>query len=196
MVLVGRGATDPDANAEVAKTARLLLEGRGLGTVETAFVSLAEPSVTAGPGPGRAAGLPADRGAALLPVRGRAAAADPQPRARQWAEGRDVDVTVADLIGPSPNLAALVAQRAAELDAGDIRMNCDTCMYRTLMPGFEGKVGLPQTPHDHPDDPTHSHRARGPPSPLTTFASTATRRSGPTCSTSRSTSAASSRRPG
>ena len=41
VVLVGRGATDPDANAEVAKIARLLLEGRGIGTVETAFVSLA-----------------------------------------------------------------------------------------------------------------------------------------------------------
>jgi sirohydrochlorin cobaltochelatase len=31
VVLVGRGATDPDANSEVAKTARLLLEGRGIG---------------------------------------------------------------------------------------------------------------------------------------------------------------------
>ncbi|MDQ3502398.1 MAG: sirohydrochlorin chelatase, partial [Actinomycetota bacterium] len=40
VVLVGRGATDPDANAEIAKTARLLLEGRGIGTVETAFISL------------------------------------------------------------------------------------------------------------------------------------------------------------
>ena len=61
----------------------------------------------------------------------------------------------AGLIGPSDNLAALVGERAAEISGGDIRMNCDTCMYRTLLTGFEAKVGLPQTPHDHPHDPVH-----------------------------------------
>ncbi|MCW2544562.1 MAG: Sirohydrochlorin ferrochelatase [Frankiales bacterium] len=157
VVLVGRGATDPDANAEVAKTARLLLEGRGIGTVETAFISLAEPSVPSGLD--RAAKLGYDTIVVLpyflfegvLPERIRTQTA-------AWAANHaDRSVRVADLIGPSANLAALVAQRADELHAGDIRMNCDTCMYRTLMPGFEGKVGLPQTPHDHPDDPTHDH---------------------------------------
>ena len=36
-------------------------------------------------------------------------------------------------------------------------MNCDTCAYRVLMPGFADKVGRPQTPHDHPDDPVDGH---------------------------------------
>ena len=36
-------------------------------------------------------------------------------------------------------------------------MNCDTCIYRVEMPGFEHRVGAPQTPHDHPDDRTHTH---------------------------------------
>jgi sirohydrochlorin cobaltochelatase len=45
VVLVGRGSTDPDANAEVHKVARLLWEGRGYDFVEPAFVSLAWPSV-------------------------------------------------------------------------------------------------------------------------------------------------------
>lgn len=36
-------------------------------------------------------------------------------------------------------------------------MNCDTCAYRITLPGFESKVGAPQTPHDHPDDPAHPH---------------------------------------
>ena len=44
MLLVGRGSTDPDANAEVAKIARLLWEGRDRPRVETAFVSLARPA--------------------------------------------------------------------------------------------------------------------------------------------------------
>ncbi|MEP7024498.1 MAG: sirohydrochlorin chelatase, partial [Actinomycetota bacterium] len=48
VLLVGRGSTDPDANAEVCKTARLLWEGRGYAFVETAFVSLAAPGVADG----------------------------------------------------------------------------------------------------------------------------------------------------
>ena len=47
VVLVGRGSTDPDGNAEVAKVARLLWEGRGYDDVGLSFVSLAEPSVPA-----------------------------------------------------------------------------------------------------------------------------------------------------
>ncbi len=151
VVLVGRGATDPDANAEVAKTARLLLEGKGIGTVETAFISLAKPSVPEGLDRARALGyrrivvLPYFLFAGVLPDRIVA-------QAQEWG-----DVLIAGLIGPSDRLAQLVAERHAEIGAGDIRMNCDSCMYRTLMPGFEARQGLPQTPHDHPDDPTHGH---------------------------------------
>ena len=47
VVLAGRGSTDPDANAEVAKVARLLWEGRGYAGAEFCFISLAEPSVPA-----------------------------------------------------------------------------------------------------------------------------------------------------
>ena len=34
-------------------------------------------------------------------------------------------------------------------------MNCDTCVYRVALPGFEDKVGRPQTPHHHPDEAGH-----------------------------------------
>src|SRR5207253_1493216 len=47
VVLAGRGSTGPDANAEIAKVARLLWEGRGYAAVEFCFISLAEPSVPA-----------------------------------------------------------------------------------------------------------------------------------------------------
>ena len=157
VVLVGRGATDPDANAEVAKTARLLLEGRGIGTVETAFVSLAEPSVPAGLERARRLGfdrivvLPYFLFAGVLPDRIAA-------QARSWAaEHPQVDVRVAGLIGPGERLVRLVLERWSELGAGDLRMNCDTCAYRVALPGFEDKHGAPQTPHHHPDDPAHGH---------------------------------------
>ncbi len=161
VVLVGRGATDPDANSEVAKTARLLLEGRGLGTVETAFISLAEPSVPQGLDRARALGyrrivvLPYFLFAGVLPDR-------IVVQTEQWAgEHVDVEVRTAGLIGPGARLAELVLERAGEISGTDLRMNCDTCMYRTLLPGFEARVGQPQTPHDHPDDPTHSHGQQG-----------------------------------
>ena len=61
------------------------------------------------------------------------------------------------MIGDCDALADLVLERYAEALGGDIRMNCDTCAYRVLMPGFADKVGRPQRPHDHPDDPVGHH---------------------------------------
>jgi sirohydrochlorin cobaltochelatase len=157
VVLVGRGATDPDANAEVAKTARLLQEGRGIGTVETCFISLAEPSVPAGLERARRLDysrvvvLPWFLFAGVLPDRITA-------QSGEWAARHpDVDVRLAGLLGPTDALAGVVLERWGELDGGDLRMNCDTCAYRVALPGFEPKVGAPQTPHDHPDDPAHAH---------------------------------------
>jgi sirohydrochlorin cobaltochelatase len=66
-------------------------------------------------------------------------------------------VLQAGLIGPGDALAGVVLERWAEIDGGDLRMNCDTCAYRVALPGFEDKVGAAQTPHDHPDDPAHPH---------------------------------------
>jgi sirohydrochlorin cobaltochelatase len=34
-------------------------------------------------------------------------------------------------------------------------MNCDMCVYRTALPGFEHRVGAPQRPHEHPHDHVH-----------------------------------------
>jgi sirohydrochlorin cobaltochelatase len=154
VLLVGRGSTDPDANAEVFKVARLLWEGRGYAGVETAFVSLAEPSVAAGLdrcrrlGAGRVVVLPYFLFAGVLPDRVREQAAG-------WArEHPGVDVRHAEVIGPEPELAELVRERYREVAGGtDLRMNCDSCVYRVKLPGFEDRVGRPQQPHHHPEDP-------------------------------------------
>ena len=155
VLLVGRGSTDPDANADVVKTTRLLWEGRGYPLAETAFVSLARPDVLEGlerclllgarqivvaryflfPG--------------VLPDRvaeqaGQYAAAHPE-----------LDISCADVLGDCDEVAALVYERYQEALSGDIRMNCDMCVYRIAMPGFEHRVGEPQHPHDHPHDHAH-----------------------------------------
>jgi sirohydrochlorin cobaltochelatase len=157
VLLVGRGSTDPDANAEVCKVARLLQEGRGYDFVEPAFVSLARPDVPAGLARCRALGArrvvvsPYFLFDGVLPRRVVAQAA---------AFGRahpDVEVRTAAHLGDTDELAGLVAERYREALRGDIRMNCDTCAYRVLLPGFEDKLGAPQTPHHHPDDPSHGH---------------------------------------
>ncbi|GHJ15445.1 uroporphyrinogen-III C-methyltransferase [Micromonospora sp. AKA38] len=157
IALIGRGSTDPDANAEVAKVARLLWEGRGYAGVEPGFISLAEPSVPAvlerlrRLGARRIVVAPYFLFAGVLPDRIVA-------RSAEFAAAHpDLDVRVAEVIGDCDALADLVLERHAEALAGDIRMNCDTCAYRVLMPGFADKVGRPQRPHDHPDDPVDGH---------------------------------------
>jgi sirohydrochlorin cobaltochelatase len=161
VVLVGRGSTDPDANAEIAKVARLLYEGRNLAGVEPAFVSLAEPGVPAAMercrrlGAERIVVLPYFLFAGVLPDRIVA-------QSTEWAAAHpDVPVAVAGLIGDCDELAAIVLERYAEALGAEIRMNCDTCIYRVALPGFEDRVGAVQKPHDHPDDPAghHHHHA-------------------------------------
>ncbi|MET8086400.1 uroporphyrinogen-III C-methyltransferase [Micromonospora sp. NPDC005237] len=157
VALIGRGSTDPDANAEVAKVARLLWEGRGYAGVEPGFISLAQPSVPEvldrlrRLGARRIVVAPYFLFAGVLPDRIVAQSAE------FAAAHPDLDVRVAEVIGDCDALADLVLERHAEALGGDIRMNCDTCAYRVLMPGFADKVGRPQRPHDHPDDPVGHH---------------------------------------
>jgi sirohydrochlorin cobaltochelatase len=155
VLLVGRGSTDPDANAEVAKVARLLAETAPVTGVEYAFVSLAPPGVAAGLdrcqrlGARRVVVLPYFLFTGVLPVR----VAD---QARAWAVAHpDTSVACADVIGDGDELAGVVLERYREALAGDIRMNCDTCRYRVALPGHEHHLGAPQVPHHHPHDHTH-----------------------------------------
>jgi sirohydrochlorin cobaltochelatase len=193
VLLVGRGSTDPDANAEICKVARLLWEGRGLRLVEPAFVSLAEPSVPQGlercrlllGAAGRSHGGETQRaagrshGGETQRAAGRSHGGETRPHRvvvlpyflfpgvlpdrvlaqtqAYAAEHPELDVRGADVIGDCDGLADLVVERYEEAIEGDIRMNCDTCIYRIAMPGFENRVGVPQTPHQHPDDPSHGH---------------------------------------
>jgi sirohydrochlorin cobaltochelatase len=157
VVLVGRGSTDPDANAEVHKVARLLWEGRGLDLVETAFVSLAWPSVPEALERARRLGA---RRVVVAPYFLFPGVLPDRVARRAARYGRDhpgLDVRTAAVIGSCRPLAQVVAERYEEALAGDLRMNCDTCVYRVGMPGHEHRVGQPQRPHHHPDDPAHQH---------------------------------------
>jgi sirohydrochlorin cobaltochelatase len=157
VLIVGRGSSDPDANSDLAKMSRLYFEGRPYPLVETAFVSLAPPSVTEALercrrlGAGRVAVFSYFLFTGVLEERIR-------EQSRNFAEDNpEMEVRYAGYFGPDARVAALVMERYRESFEGDIRMNCDVCVHRVALPGFEEKVGAPATPHYHPDEPGHHH---------------------------------------
>ena len=147
VVLVANGSLDPDANAGVAATARLLWEGRGHPSVDYAFLSATRPSLPealerlASSGVRRAAVARHFLGPGFLPT-----------KAAELAASSVLDVVVSEPLGVSEDLASLLLLRYDEARAGDIRMNCDVCLYRVPFRGHEHAVGAPQQPHTHPDD--------------------------------------------
>ena len=156
VLVVGRGSTDPDANADVVKTARLLWEGRDYPLAETAFVSLARPDVTEGLERCRLLGARQIVVARYFLFPGVLPDRVAEQAAAYAAAYPELDIRCADVLGDCDEIAALVYERYHEALAGDIRMNCDVCVYRIAMPGFEHRVGEPQHPHDHPHD-AHAH---------------------------------------
>jgi sirohydrochlorin ferrochelatase len=157
-ILVGRGSSDPDANSDLHKAARLVWDQRGLGLVEPAFVSLASPSVAEAMDRCRRLGatavtvIPYFLFAGVLPDR-------IGTEARAWADAHPgIDVRVGRHFGPVPELARLVLERYEEARRGNARMNCDCCAYRTPLPGYEARVGQPlvvQHQHGHVHDHVH-----------------------------------------
>jgi sirohydrochlorin cobaltochelatase len=155
VLLVGRGSTDPDANADVVKTARLLWEGRDYPLAETAFVSLARPDVAQGLERCRLLGARRIVVARYFLFPGVLPDRVAEQAAAYAAAHPELDIACTDVLGDCDEIAALVWERYREALAGDIRMNCDVCVYRIAMPGFEHRVGEPQHPHDHPHDHIH-----------------------------------------
>lgn len=147
VVLVANGSLDPDANAGVAATARLLWEGRSYPSVDYAFVSTTGPTVVQALERLRSAGH--RRVAVARYFLG------PGHLPSMVAEQAVLDgltVVVSEPLGASEGLAALVLGRYDEARLGDLRMNCDACVYRVPFRGLEHVVGAPQAPHSHPDD--------------------------------------------
>jgi sirohydrochlorin cobaltochelatase len=157
VLVVGRGSSDPDANSDLAKIARLFYEGRPYPLVEPAFVSLASPRVPEALERLRMLGA---RRVAIFSYFLFTGVLEERIREQGEAfasANPGVEVSYAGYFGPHPTVASLVLERYREALAGDIRMNCDVCVHRVALPGFEEKVGAPATPHHHPDEPDHGH---------------------------------------
>ncbi len=151
VIVVSRGSSDPDANADLYKVGRLLSDRQLAEWVEPAFVSLAPPSVPATLercrrlGARRIAVVPYFLFTGVLVDRIGA-------QARQWAATHPaLEVRTGSEMGPDARLARLVLARYHEAQEGDVRMNCDLCTYRVAFPGYEDRVGAPLAiqPHRH-----------------------------------------------
>jgi sirohydrochlorin cobaltochelatase len=156
VLVVGRGSSDPDANSDLAKITRLFYEGRPYPMVEIAFVSLAHPSVPEALERCERLGV---RRVVVFSYFLFTGVLEERIREQCGAFGAEsgLEVRYAGYFGPDARVADLVLERYREACTGDIRMNCDVCVHRVALPGFEEKVGAPATPHYHPDDPGHSH---------------------------------------
>lgn len=147
LVLVGRGTTDPDANGEVSKFARMIEEGMGFGGSYVCYSGTAKPLVADGLrtaaklGYARLIVVPFFLFDGILVKRIYEAADAMQQREP------DLEVLKAGYLGVHPNVADVLIARAQEAVEGRAAMNCSLCKYRVQIVGFEQQVGEPQRPH-------------------------------------------------
>ena len=158
VVLVGRGSSDPDANSDLYKLARLLNDGRALPMIEPAFAGVARPDVPAALERCRRLGANVVVVAPFLLFTG-VLVRRISERAAQWARDHPgIAVRGAEHLGPDRRLARVVLERYREVLEGDVRMNCDLCTYRVRLPGYEDKLGMPITLTPHGDTPARGKR--------------------------------------
>lgn len=149
LLVVGRGASDPDANSNVAKVSRMLWEGLGLGWAETAYSGVTFPLTE--PGLRHAVRL-GFRRIVVFPyflftgilVKRIYDAVD-----RVAADFPEIAFVKAGYLRDHPQVIETMVDRVQEIVHGTGNMNCQLCKYRVQVLGFEAERGLPQESHHH-----------------------------------------------
>ncbi|WP_293720029.1 sirohydrochlorin chelatase [Stappia sp.] len=149
LVVVGRGASDPDANSNVAKITRMLWEGFGFGWAETAYSGVTFPLVA--PGLEHAAKLGYKR-IVVFPyfLFSGVLVSRIYNTTDEVAERHpDIEFLKAGYLNDHPQVIDTMADRVQEILQGANLMNCQMCKYREQVLGFEEDVGRPQESHHH-----------------------------------------------
>jgi sirohydrochlorin cobaltochelatase len=157
LLLVGRGSSDPDANANVAKVARFLREGYPTGWAEVAYTGVTTPVLPEALLRCERLGF---RRLVIQPyflftgvlVKRIHAQVEERRRARP-----DLDYLVVPHLQTHELLLDTFAERAEEALHGAGLMNCSLCQYRVAIIGHEHKQGDPQQPHHHHVQGLHGH---------------------------------------
>ena len=147
IVLLGRGSSDPDANGDVYKIARVLWERTGVLTVETCFTGITHPRLPEGVsraiqlGAKRVVVIPYFLFTGILIKRMHNHLNDLQ---QQFPE---VSLQMSGYFGFHSILREVVLDRVAEAQQGQSFMNCNLCQYRRLA----------QHQHEHQHDHQQEH---------------------------------------
>lgn len=153
LLVVGRGASDPDANGDVFKMARILWEGSGYKSLETCFIGITHPRLEDGFNHAR---LHQPRRIIVLPhFLFTGALMEKIVAIAQSEQDQHPEILVSCLpeIGIQPALFALMREREIETQLGTVAMNCEMCKFRLTATGQNSH----QPQNDHHSD--HSHEA-------------------------------------
>ena len=149
LMVVGRGASDPDANSNVSKVTRMLWEGLGLGWAETAYSGVTFPLTK--PGLEHASKLGYKR-IVVFPYflfTGILVKRIYQYTDMVAAEHPEIQFVKASYLNDHPLVLDTFSERVEEIRNGVNNMNCKLCKYREKFLGFENEVGLRQESHHH-----------------------------------------------
>jgi len=149
LLFVGRGSSDPDANGDVYKLARMLWEGSGYQTVEICFIGITHPRLEEG---FRRARLYNPKRIIVLPhflFTGALVKKIFNVTAQQQEQYPELSLLCLPEIGLHPELFRILRERETETQLGQVQMNCEMCKFR---------LAVSQTStHDHSHDHGHSH---------------------------------------
>lgn len=155
LLFVGRGSSDPDANGDVYKLARMLWEGSGYLTVETCFIGITHPRLEEG---FRRARLYQPKQIIVLPYflfTGVLVKKIFDITAQQQEQYPDISMTCLPEMGAHPTLLELLREREIETQLGEVQMNCEMCKFRlAAVTGEENSHGHD---HNHHHDHNHTH---------------------------------------
>ncbi|MFB2923927.1 sirohydrochlorin chelatase [Aerosakkonema funiforme] len=154
LLFVGRGSSDPDANGDVYKLARILWEGSGYLTVETCFIGITHPRLEEG---FRRARLYQPKRIIVLPYflfTGLLVKKIFDITAQQQEQYPDIAMTCLPEMGLHPQLFRVLREREIETQLGQVQMNCEMCKFRL---GFNSS----SNGHSHAHDRFHDGHGHG-----------------------------------
>ncbi|NJO43364.1 MAG: sirohydrochlorin chelatase [Cyanobacteria bacterium CRU_2_1] len=157
LLFVGRGSSDPDANGDVYKMARVLWEGSGYQTVETCFIGITHPRMEEG---FRRARLYEPKRIIVLPYflfTGALVKKIFNITAQQQEQHPDLSMVCLPEMGLHPHLFQVLREREIETQLGQVQMNCEMCKFRLAAIATNGHEHSHGHSHSHSHNPDHRH---------------------------------------
>ncbi|WAL59506.1 sirohydrochlorin chelatase [Thermocoleostomius sinensis] len=151
LLFVGRGSSDPDANGDVYKLARMLWEGSEYHTVETCFIGITHPRLEEG---FRRSRLYTPKRIIVLPhflFTGTLVKKIFHITAQQQEQYPNLSLVCLPEIGLHPELFQILRDREIETQLGQVQMNCEMCKFRLAAKSSD------RHNHGHNHDHNHGH---------------------------------------